>query len=279
MQRFVRIFTLLVSVLLLVGLIAAACGDGDEQEAEPTATTAAEAPETAAEQTFISGQVEGDFVAPDSHSFTSTFEFAGISGSQEVVIIGNDAWTREGAGDWTKTTADDPEVQDATDLTSADPEFLFSEDLAEGIAVLESEPETIDGVETRRYHIPMEAVEAIVGLLGEEFLEDAGGLEEFEMTVWLEEQSGALVRAELNATAGPEIFGGDAGFDLSPDASAIISMTINLTQINDPDIRIEPPIGETAEAEPGAGPDGASPFDSFHYTVDLEFTISQPGEE
>ena len=78
--------------------------------------------------------------------------------------------------------------------------------------------------------------------MGEDFLADTAGLEDFEMTVWLDEETDGLVRAELTATAGPDIFGDDAGFNLADDATVTVSMTINVTQINDPDIEIEPPV-------------------------------------
>lgn len=279
MQRFVRTFAFLVSLLLLAGVVAA-CGGGGE--AEPTATAVSEpteAPEAtptevgeaeptvapagasafdsfhytvameftisepgAEDETFISGQVEGDFVTPDSHAFSSTFEFAGLSATQEVVIIDEDAWLRQGGGDWTETARLDTEVQDAISLSSADAGFLQDQGFAEDLAVLDSEPETINGVETRKYFIPSEAVDTLVGLLGEDFLADASGLEEFEMTVWLEEETGALVRAEFTATATAELLGEDAVTGLSPDATLAISMAINLTQINSPSIEIEPPI-------------------------------------
>ena len=193
------------------------------------------------EGTSISGSVEGDFVAPDSHSFTSSFEFAGIGVTQEAVIIGDDAWYREGSGDWTATTVSDPQVQDALSLSSADPGFLQDQEFASDISALDSEAETLNGVETRRYHIPKEAIETLAELLGEDFLEDAAGLEDFEMTVWLEDETGGLVRAEFTATASPDVFGAGAPFDLSAGATVSITMTINVTQINDESIEIEPP--------------------------------------
>lgn len=193
-------------------------------------------------QSFIALQIEGDFTAPDSHSFVSTFQFAGLSGTEEVVIVGDDAWIREDGGEWTQTTLSSRDIQDAISLSSADPDFLQDQQFAEDLAALDSETETINGVETRRYHIPKDTIEAIADLLGEGFLEDAAGIEEFEMTVWLEEESAALIRAELTATASPELFGDDQGFGLATDGTVDMSMIVNVTQINDSEIEIEPPI-------------------------------------
>jgi hypothetical protein len=193
------------------------------------------------EESLVSGLVEGDFVAPDSHSFSTTFGFAGLSATQELVIIGDSAWMREGSGDWVDTSASDPDVLDALDLTSADPTFFQDSEFAEDLARLDSEPDTINGVETRRYFISREAIETLAALLGDDFLGDTSGIEEFEMTVWLEEETDALVRAELTATASPDLLAEGAPFALSPDAEVTISMMIDVTQINDPDIEIEPP--------------------------------------
>jgi hypothetical protein len=193
------------------------------------------------ESTFISGLIEGDYAGPDSHAFESTFEFAGISGTEEVVIIGDDAWYREGAGQWRETTASDPDVQNAVELTSADPDFLQDPELAEGLEGIDSEEEEINSVTTRRYHISRDAVAALADLLGEEFVADAAGLEDFEMTVWLDEETDGLVRAEISATAGPEIFSDDTGLDVEPGSTVIVEMLIDVTRINDEDIEIEPP--------------------------------------
>jgi hypothetical protein len=194
------------------------------------------------DSSLVNGQVEGDFVAPDSHAFTTTFEFFGLSFSEEAVIIDDDAWYRETGSDWRPTTRDDPDVQNALSLTSADPGFLQDSEFESNLSSLNSEDDTVNGVEARRYTITREQVEALSQLLGEDFLQDAAGIQDLEMTVWLEKESGALVRAELSATASPEALGGDAPFELSEGATVSIEMTINLTRINDEDISIEPPL-------------------------------------
>lgn len=194
------------------------------------------------QNSLIKGKVEGDFVAPDSHSFTSQFDFAGLSYSEQAVIIDNDAWYKDSSSDWRATTRDDADVQNAISLTSADPGFLQDPEFANNLSALDSKPDTINGVETRRYFIPKEAVQALSQLLGDSFLKNAAGLQDFQMTVWLENETRGLVRAELTATAGPEVFGANAPFNLAPDSTVSINMTINLAQINDRSISVEPPI-------------------------------------
>lgn len=194
------------------------------------------------DESFISGKVEGDYVAPDSHAYTDNFELGGLTGSDQIVIIGQDAWIRKGQGEWQATTRDASEIASTTGLTSADPTFLAAGDLADSIASLKSENETINGVEARRYHVPREAVQTLKDLLGQDFLSSASGLQDFEMTIWLDNESNGLVRAELNATTDPSLLSGSSGLDLPAGSTASISMTINLTQINDNGISIGPPI-------------------------------------
>lgn len=276
MRRFRLSVLVLAGALLFAGL---ACGGGNDEKPKATATQEApteEADATATETTGgptetstaatfdsyhytvelnvtiddpeeaepaeVRGTIEGYFVAPDSHSFETNYDIAGLSVTQEGVIIGEDAWYREGgAGDWTATTAGDATILDMISLTSADPGFIDDTEFASDISTLGSEPESINGVETRRYHIPKEAIAALGSLLGEDFLQDTAGLQDFEMTVWLEDESNGLVRAEFTASAGPDILGEVAPFDVSPDSVLTIDMTINLTEINDDGIRIDSP--------------------------------------
>ena len=126
-------------------------------------------------------------------------------------------------------------------LTSADPGFIDDSDFTSGIAALNSEPETINGVETRRYHIPKDAIDDLSALFGDDFFSDASGISDFELTVWVGEELNGLVRGELIATAGPDIFGADSPFDVSPESVVTIEMTINVTRINDDTIEVSPP--------------------------------------
>ncbi len=274
MHRYLRA-ALLIAALALVATGAIAC-KSSSKKAAPTATksTASGTPTMAAtgqptsvsgastfksfhytvgldfqvndpnqpQSSLIKGKVEGDFVAPDSHSFTSQFQLAGISYSEQAVIIGQDAWYKNSGSDWRATTRDDADVKNAISLTSADPGFLQDPEFANNLSALDSQPDTINGVEARRYFIPKGAVQALSQLLGNSFLKNAAGLQDFQMTVWLENKTRGLVRAELTATASPDVFGANAPFNVSPESTVSINMTINLTQINDESISVRPPI-------------------------------------
>ncbi len=279
MPRLPRLFVLIVLILSL-SVVAFGCkGGGDKKHPTPTsATTEATATSPAAgdltpaktpagaqalpfdsfhytvdlaikitqpgkpDESFISGKVEGDYVAPDSHAYTDDFALGSLTGSDQIVIIGQDAWIRKDQGEWKATTRDASEIASTTGLTSADPTFLAAGDLATSISSLKSENETINGVETRRYRVPKEAIQRLKDLLGPDFLSSASGLQDFEMTIWLDKKSNGLVRAELNATADPSLLSGSSGLNLPAGSTASVSMKINLTQINDNSIAIKPPI-------------------------------------
>ncbi len=270
----VRLLVLLCAASLLVF---GACGGDDKSSDSPTATVAAtdepvptgastseptavsfartydayhyridlavdiEDPMTD-EPAQIAGTIEGDFEAPNSHSFTQNYTIGGISVTEEAILIGDDAWYREGnVGDWTATTATDPAVTDMLSLTSADEGFIDDPEFANDIAALDSEAETVNGVETRRYHIPSDAIDDLGVLFGEDFFASASGITEFDLTAWIGEDLNGLVRGELTATGTPEIFGAGSPFDVSPNSIVTIRMTINVTQINDESIAIGAP--------------------------------------
>lgn len=249
-----------------------ACGGGGG-DGDPTATVAPEATETPVREIQLKLAVEGDFVAPDSHAFSNRFEVGGRLVTRDAVIIGDAAWYREETADWVETTRDDPEVVDLVAQSSAAPDFLQAQDFVRGVQVIEGEAESINGVSTIRYIIPPETASAAVDLFAEAFLQGGGSLEQFDLTVWLEERSGGLVRAEFVAVGTAEILGETAA-ELDPDAEVVITLTVNLTRINDPDIIVEPPIEGATAPEPAGN--GEHTFDSFHYTVDVSIAVSEP---
>jgi hypothetical protein len=276
MPRLPRLFVLVVLVLSL-SVVAFGCKNGGGKKSSTPTSTAAASPTAGdltpvetpvgaqalpfdsfhyvidvnftitqggeTDQSLIGLNVEGDYVGPNSHSYSNSFEFSELSGTQDVIIIGPDAWLREGSGNWTATTADAPEILDTVSLSSADPEFpAAGTDLAGSISALNSDQETRNGVQTHRYTISNADVQALKDILGQDFLANTSGLQDFGMTVWLDDDTNGLVSADLNGTADPSIFGTDSGFNLSPDATVSFTMTIELTQVNDDSISIEPPI-------------------------------------
>lgn len=266
MTRSLRLIAI-PGLLVLLSLAAACGGGGDDRSTDAPEATSTSA---AAGEAELELRIEGDFVAPDAHAFTYEFVFAGSSTTEEAVIIGEVAWRRDGTGEWEETTRDDQDVQRIVSLSSAAPDFLVEQDFVSGIQALDGEPDSINGVETTRYFIPRERVSEL-GLFGGSLFEDAGGLRDLEMTVWLEEETEGLIRVEFVVIGTAELLG-EGTLDLPPDAEVTISLTIDLTRINDPTISIEPPI-ESASVPAQAEADTV--FESFHYTVDRAIHVSE----
>ena len=262
-----------IATLLVLLSLAAACGGGDDQAtATPApleATSTSERTSEAAGEAEFELRIGGNFVAPDAHAFTYDATFAGASGTIEAVIIGDVAWIRVDAGEWEERTRDAPAVLVLVNLSSADPDFLVDQDFVANLQTLDGEPDSINGVATTRYFIPRETVSELAGLFGGSLLDDAGGLTDLEMTIWLEEETEGLVRAEFAAIGTAELLG-EGTLDVPPDAEVTISLTIDLTQINDPTISIEPPI-ESASVP--AQDDADHVFESFHYTVEIRIDV------
>ena len=205
----------------------------------------------AGEAPVIVGSVEGDYVAPDRHRFTNAFSIGAIRFVQDIVLIGDAAWIRDGGGAWRATTADDPAVLEASALTSADPAFPAGETpLARDIAVFAGEPVTREGRPSTRYELDRADLLAIDDLFGAGILGVAPVLAEaetFDMRAWTDEATGALVALELLLVAPAESLAGDLGIELEPGAPVAYRMSVALGDIDDPAITIESPI-------PGAAP-------------------------
>jgi hypothetical protein len=191
------------------------------------------------ESAGINGTIDGEYLAPDSHAFSQAYQLAGLEASNDVVIIGDDAWEREGDGDWETTDRDAINV----DLTSADPDFFTDADFAEDIAVFDSEPDEVGGRQARRYSFDREQLAQVGELLGEDFFEEGSpeGIQEFEFTVWVDDETDALLRAEIDATATAEALG-ETGLAIQPGQVVHVTLTLELRDVNDTSIVIEPPI-------------------------------------
>ena len=258
---------MLAAVASAALLLLAACGEGQEEEAAPAATeetreaTATVAPgetETAAPEMFYGLESfhyslqmevslkeaeepfaftiasEGDYVAPDRHAWSVSTDIGTLTMEEEIVVIGDSAWYRSG-GDWRETTVDDPDVQDAVDFSTMDPEFF--PDLEE-LKGLSSEEETLDGLEVRHYQVSEEAVGFLKSFMDTEDLE---GIEQFSMEFWLASDGGWPVRIIFEGSATPEAMEMEALG--APEGSLVdFSASFDMTQVNDPAVTIEPPI-------------------------------------
>jgi hypothetical protein len=193
----------------------------------------------------ISGEIFGDFEAPDSHAFTERYNVGGVTITESYFLIGDDAWYREGVdGEWEEYDRDDPEIQDSLGLTSADEDFLGTdEEFIDGIAPLENELETIDDRLTHRYEFAQDDLAMLSGLLEDDLLSGTplDGSSNFLLLVWLDDLTGTLRRAELSATLSADALN-DPPFEVPAGSKVDFRLRINITQPDDPAINIEPPV-------------------------------------
>jgi hypothetical protein len=195
---------------------------------------------------LFGGRVEGDYVAPDRHAFTNEFGFSGLTITTDSIIIGTDAWNREGSGPWTASSIEALFADGSIGLTSADPEFFgFDTEASAGFAGLSGESETLNGIETTRYVLDRELYAAVAPFLGDTPTGemDVGDFEEFSTTVWIDTAANALVRMDLFMTAPAAVLGEDLSpLGVAPDATLSMTMTFEMTRIDDDGIAIEVPL-------------------------------------
>ena len=168
---------------------------------------------------FSDLQIDGAYVAPDRSR-----AILHISGQEvEVRSIGDRSWVRFGDV-WQEETA-------STEVAFLSPQAICHElvpDLGGSLADVPWSPETINGIVARYYHLDKANLPQLTGLLG---VGEGDGLpEEFRVDVWLAEEGGWPVRLQMEARGRDET-GMPVGLELF----------LELRDIGNPDIKIEPP--------------------------------------
>jgi hypothetical protein len=194
---------------------------------------------------LLAGTVEGDYVAPDAHAFVNAFELGGFGFEAAAIVIGEQAWSRDSAtAPWAPTTIDALWEDGSADLTSMDPElFLYDREFGTRLEALPGTPEQRLGRETVRYAVTPELFDALAATLPPELLLgfDPEQVEEFSMAVSVDPATGAVVAVEIAFLGASGAFPDVAEFGVPADAQLALSVTFEVTRINDPGITIEPP--------------------------------------
>ncbi len=198
------------------------------------------------DETLIRGSVSGEFEGPDKHYILNEFEVAGISGRNETILIGDQAWYRDEGEEWAETTLTDSDVESAIQLSSADPEGFFAPDdeFLDDISQLQGESESHNGLDTTKYTITNEDFELLTRLLGEEFLspDEMEGIESLEMTVWVAEEGDYVVGTEITIVGDATALGEDVPAPTAGESTIRIRIAYEITDIDDSSIKVEPPI-------------------------------------
>jgi hypothetical protein len=248
-------------VILLAGSVLAACGGGGKEDGvakesapEPAATAAATPEELAAEITSGPAQafaklgsyrmkmhltlegttteasgalavdLEGAFVAPDRSQTHVNASLDDLPLEEESISVGGQTWVKTGDS-WVEG---EPQFK----LSDFSPGSLLEELGPEELSLLEPSKETVNGVDSLRYNIDQADVEAIPSLGA--FLGEDGSVEnlpeEFNVDLWLAEDGGWPVRLTMMARG---VMDGDEEMSLD--------FSMDITDVNDPGVEIEPP--------------------------------------
>ncbi len=182
---------------------------------------------------------EGEFQAPDRLTCTVDVSVGGISFREEVSVIGGEAWLDTGEG-FEATSADDREVLDTLDQCPGSPTFWQDFDLSflEGLS---GQPDMVNGIATTHYALGEAA--AALGSIG--FLPpELQGVTINAFDVWVAEEGGWVTVFNFDVSGDGEAFARAFGLPLTEHGSqqAGITMRVEITDANSPDIQVEPPI-------------------------------------
>jgi hypothetical protein len=166
--------------------------------------------------------VEGAFVAPDRAEARMTF------GDLELtsITIGDREWTKVGDMDWEESTAEEGGMTFTSDLCEG---FTLPE-----VTALDAREETKNGVDTLHYHLDESDITRLADYFGgdlEDMWDFEDAPEEVSLDVWLAKDGNWPVRMEAEVSGEDE-----EGNDVS------LSIFMEVRDLNDPDIKIEPPI-------------------------------------
>ena len=184
-----------------------------------------------------------EWLAPDRFRSVTTLSFPGFSlGDVEVIEIGDNAWTKENGKPWLPLTGEelDEAISLAADL-ELDEETRRTNEL-ELYAILSTLPWDVErrqGVEVRRYDMPVDQIARTLVLLGLSTVEaDAA---EGTIDVFLRTIDDALVGYDIEVRGSPELIDAPVG-DYAPGTEVSVSLAAFIELGDDLGIVIEEPV-------------------------------------
>ena len=169
---------------------------------------------------FADMEFEGAYVAPDRSQATLRFQDEEV----EMRSIGDRSWVRVGTT-WQERRSS-PEGSALLTPQTVCEEIL--EELAPSLPGVESQPETVNGVETEHYRLDEADLRKLPDILG--IKADSTLPEHFLVELWLARNGRWPMRLQITAS--------DTGEEGQP---AKMKLFMEFRDINDPTIRIEPP--------------------------------------
>ncbi len=188
--------------------------------------------------------VEGAYQAPDRIACNISGGIGEVTFARDkLIVIGDDAWLDTGSG-WETTTASDPDVQSDLDLCPGSPGYWSDLDFIEDLGALAGgDQETVNDVPAVRYDVggAFEGLSSL-GLLPP----DLEGVEIELFEVWLAEDGDWPVAMEMIASGDAEAWAEAMIIPASEAGTgeASLEMRIDISDVDDPSISVEPPEGQ-----------------------------------
>jgi hypothetical protein len=250
----------LLGGLLLLGVIAG-CGGSDEPGVADVTATVSPEPSALVEldryhysaTLLVTGRrpdgaannfgvtTEGDFQAPDRHSFTYTTQIAGATVRLSAVVIGERIWLRNGDDPWQETSPNDPEALRLLGVTFSpiNAGFLGGPSFRQARAAVQRLPSTLEFAnEVRAYHYA-------VGAAGAQYFDqllvpepDTLQLQNMSWDVWLAQEGAWPVRLQATGTVTNDI---PILQDLDLVPPTDWTLLVNVSRPNDPELSVQAP--------------------------------------
>ena len=187
---------------------------------------------------------EGDFQQPDRHAFTFITRSGDAAVVRRVVLIGEEAWVRQGDDVWRMATTDDPQVAEllAVAFSTVRPGFLSGPEfdrVREAIRRLTSTDEAVNGILADRYQVGENGKEFFETFLADDrLLQNVEGL---SWDLWLAQDGAWPVRLLASATITADLTILD---ELDLAAPVLWELRVDISRPNDPTLTVIAPLEE-----------------------------------
>ena len=187
---------------------------------------------------------EGDFQQPDRHAFTFITRSGDAAVVRRVVLIGEEAWVRQGDDPWRMTTTDDPQVAEllAVAFSTVRPAFLSGPEfdrVREAVRRLTPTDEAVNGILADRYQVGENGREFFETFLADDRL--LRNVEGLSWDLWLAQDGAWPVRLLASATITADLTILD---ELDLAAPVFWELRVDISRPNDPTLTIVAPLEE-----------------------------------
>lgn len=258
-MRSTKLATVLGLLVMAAVAMSAACGGSDDSSGATSSTAVPTVAGAIALDSFhyvasltlresnpsgkqITVSTEGDYQAPDRHSFTFLTGLGTTSVRTSAVVIGSDVWLRQGNGAWRKTALNDPQVGSliGSAFSTIRPQFLGGpefEQVRENVRRLPSNEEFVNDVQTVHYRVEASASDLIAAFIegGTGLVENVRGL---RWELWLAQDGEWPVRILAAGTVESDL---QLLKELGLATPTKWELRVDITRPNDATLAVEAP--------------------------------------